>query len=136
MQDWLVPYATTIWSMGTVGGLLLLQIVVLDVAGIRAGHRPGMPVEADPARFLFRASRAHANTNESIAAFMLLATFGILVGASPRWLNGLAAVYVAARVAHMLCYYAGVQLLRSAAFSVGFLALVGMLIVGMAAPYR
>jgi uncharacterized MAPEG superfamily protein len=130
MQDWLLRYASTIWAMGAMGGLLLVQIIVLDVAGIRAGHTPGLPVEGGHDHFHFRATRAHANTTESIAIFILLAVFGIFANASPRLLNGCALLYVAARLAHMLCYYAGIQVLRSLSFVVAFLALIGMLVAG------
>src|SRR5438876_9648023 len=115
--------------MGATGGVLLIQLLVLDVAGLKVRHRPGTPVEADHGNFLFRASRAHANTNESIAAFILLALFGVLSAAPAGWLNTLAWVYVLARIAHMLCYYANVQLLRSLSFGVGLVALLGLLIV-------
>jgi uncharacterized MAPEG superfamily protein len=131
MQDWLLRYASTIWAMGAMGGLLLVQLIVVDVAGIGAGHKPGMPVEGGPERFFFRAARAHANTNESIAAFILLAVFGIFAGASAWWLNTCALLYVAARLAHMVFYYAGIQVMRSLSFVVAFLALIGMLVAGM-----
>ena len=130
MQEWLVPYAPTIWAMGATGGLLLVQILVLDVAGIQARHPPGTPVAADHSNFLFRATRAHANTNESIAVFILLALVGVLFGSAAGWLNTLSWVYVGARLAHMLCYYAGLQIPRSVAFAVGVLALLGMGVVG------
>jgi uncharacterized MAPEG superfamily protein len=136
MQDWLLPYGATIWAMGIMGGLLLVQLIVVDVAGIRAGHAPGTAVTGDHSSFLFRVTRAHANTNESIAVFILLGLFGVLHGAAPGWLNLCAIVYVAARVAHMLCYYADLKLARSASFAVAFLALLGMLVVGAAAALR
>ena len=119
--------------MGSTGGLLLVQLLVLDVAGLKARHRPGTPVEPDHGNFLFRASRAHGNTNESIAAFILLGLFGVLSAAPAGWLNTLSWVYVLARIAHMLCYYANVQLLRSLSFGVGLAALLGMLVVGVLA---
>lgn len=130
MQPWLMPYAPTILAMGATGALLLVQLLVLDFAGIAARHRPGAPIEPDPATFIFRAYRAHANTNESIAAFILLALLGMLSGAAPGWLNAMAWVYVAARLAHMLCYYADIRRPRSASFAVSIAALFGMLAVG------
>jgi uncharacterized MAPEG superfamily protein len=136
MQEWLMPYASTVWAMGIMGGLLLVQLLILDLAGIKAGHVPGSPVTADHGDFLFRATRAHANTNESIAAFILLALFGILHNGTPGWLNLLAMIYVAARLAHMICYYLGIQILRSAAFLVAFVALIGMLVVGVTGGLR
>ncbi len=136
MQDWLLPYATTVWCLGIMGAVLLVQLIVLDVAGIRAGHVPGAAVGGDHSVFLFRAARAHANTNESIAAFILLALFGVLHNAAPGALNVCAALYVAGRIAHMLCYWADLKLARSASFLVAFLALLGMLVVGAAAALR
>ena len=136
MQEWLLPYAPTVWAMGIMGGLILLQLIVFDVAGIQTGHVPGATVSGGHESFLFRAARAHANTTESIAVFILLALFGILHNAAPGWLNVCAMVFVAGRVGHMLCYYAGIGILRSAAFVVAFLALVGMLISGVMAPLR
>jgi uncharacterized MAPEG superfamily protein len=133
MHTWVLPYASTVLAMGAAAGLLLLQLVILDVVGITARHTPGAPVVADHGNLFFRATRAHANTNESIAAFALLAVFGILSAASPSWLNGSSWVYVSARVGHMLCYYLGLQLPRSACFAVGLLALFVMLVVGLQA---
>lgn len=133
MQDWLLPYGTTIAALGAMGGLLLVQLIVLDVAGIRAGHMPGSAVTGGHDDFLFRATRAHANTNESIAAFVLLALFGIFRHAAPGWLNACAVAYVVGRAAHMLCYYADLRLLRSGAFAVAFLALAAMSVVGAVA---
>lgn len=133
MQHWLIPYVPTIWAMGATGGLLLIQLLVLDLAALQAKHRPGTPVEPDHSNFLFRAARAHANTNESIAGFILLSLFCVLSAAPAAWLNTLSWVYVLARVAHMLCYYAGVHFFRSLSFGVGLTALFGMLVVGVLA---
>ena len=120
-------------AAGAMGGLLLVQLLVVDLAGIKARHRPGTPVQVDHSNFLFRVTRAHANTNESIAGFILLALFAVLSAASAGWLNALSWVYVSTRVAHMLCYYTDLQLLRSLAFGAGLAALFGMLIVGLSA---
>lgn len=126
-------YGPTILSFGAMGGMLLLQLIVADVAGIRAKHAPGTPVEPDPSHFLFRAVRAHANTNESIAAFVLLALCCALVGANPGWTNGASVVFVVARVGHMLCYWAGLGLARSASFGVAALALVALAVNALVA---
>lgn len=131
MQEWLNPYLLTLWAVGATAGLLLLQMLVLDYAGIKAKHLPGAPVPADHGNFLFRATRAHANTNESIAAFILLVLFGILTAASARWLGVFAWVYVGGRIGHMLCYYADLRLPRSISFGVALVGLLGMLTVGV-----
>lgn len=134
MQDWLLPYSSTVSGIGATGALLLAQLVVLDVAGIRERHAPGAPIATDPSNFLFRASRAHANTNESIAAFILFALYGMFSGGSPGWLGAAAWTWVAARAAHMLFYYANIPLARSISFGVGMLALLAMFVCGLAAP--
>ena len=133
MRELLIPYAPTVLALGAVALLLLVQLLVADVIGIKKGHRPGTPVEADHSNIHFRATRAHANTNESIAAFVLLVLLGLLSGASPAWLNGLAWTYVLARAAHMSFYYLGWQLPRSVAFAVSLVALFAMVVVGAAA---
>jgi uncharacterized MAPEG superfamily protein len=111
----------------------LTQAVIADLAAIRAGHTPGMPVTTGHADFLFRATRAQTNTNESLAAFVLLSLAAMLLGASPGWTNGLAWVFVVGRLSHMLAYYADLRGLRSASFTVGFACLVGLLLAGIAA---
>ena len=136
MPEWIAPYAATVYAIGATGGLLLIQILVADFAGIRARHEPGTPIAADHGDFLFRASRAHANTNESIAVFLLLALFGIFAAAPTSWLGALAWGYVAGRAGHMLCYYLDLRLARSLSFGVSLLALLGMLGVGIAAGVR
>jgi len=135
MQELVAPYIPTVWALGMSGALLLVQLLVVDLAGLKARHRPGTPVDPDPGNFLFRATRAHANTNESIAAFVLLVLFALLSAASPLWVNALSWAYVAARAAHMLFYYAGLPLPRTIAFAASLIALFGMLGVGVFACY-
>jgi uncharacterized MAPEG superfamily protein len=130
MPESLATYAPMVWAMGTSGVLLLLQLLVVDIAGIRSGHVPGAPVASDHGVFMFRATRAHANTNESIASFVLLSLFGIFSSGSAPWLNVLAWLYVLCRVVHMICYYADQRVLRSASFAVSLAALLGIFIVG------
>lgn len=133
MQPWLIPYVPTVLAMTAIGGLFLVQLLVLDFAGIRARHVPGTPIAADHGSFLFRATRAHANTNESIAAFVLLTLVALLASAAPAWTNGCAWLYVMARLGHMLCYYADLRLARSVAFAVGLVALIVLFVVVVAA---
>jgi uncharacterized MAPEG superfamily protein len=123
-------YVPLVCAMGVAALLFLLQLSVVDYAGIRAKHVPGTPVPSDHNLFLFRATRAHANTNESIAVFILLALFGMFSTANPTWLNASAWIYVAARAAHMLLYYFDLRLWRSVAFGVGLVGLWLMMIVG------
>jgi uncharacterized MAPEG superfamily protein len=129
-------YTSTIIAVGLAGGLLLLQLIVADVSAMRAGHKAGTPIPVDFSRFHFRAARAHANTNESLAAFGLLAIAGVLSGAVPGWLNALSAAYLVTRVAHMAAYYANRKAPRSTVFGVSLLVLLGMLATDIAAWLR
>ncbi len=131
MQDWLLPYAPTLWSLGAMSALYLVQIVMVDITSIKAKHPPGTPVEANHDNYLFRVVRAHANTNEGIAGFILLVLFAVFSAASAAWLNSLAWAYVLARAGYTLCYYADVRTLRSVMFAIALLALVAMLVVGI-----
>lgn len=129
----LEPYGPTVVVAGITGLLLLIQLLIADLLAIRAKHPPGHPIPADYRQLLFRASRAHANTNESVAVFILFALFGVVGGASAAWLNGMALVYLAGRAGHMLCYYADLGTPRSAAFGVSVIGLLGMFVAGVIA---
>ncbi|PCJ47885.1 MAG: hypothetical protein COA74_10665 [Gammaproteobacteria bacterium] len=133
METILSLYTTAIIAVGITGGLLLVQLLVVDVVGIMAGHVPGTPVPSNHDNFMFRAARAHANTNESVSSFILLMAFAMLSSAPPSWVNGLSLLYVAGRVAHMCFYYANMKILRSVSFGISLLALLGILGAGIAA---
>lgn len=107
MLDSLEPYAVTIWCFLLIGGLLLIQLLIADVVGLLRGHVPGSPVVGSHESIHFRATRAHANTNESVSSFILLGLAGVALGVDSQWLNGLSTTYVVSRVAHMTCYLAG-----------------------------
>lgn len=133
MENLLTDYTPAIASFGIIGGLLLVQLVVADIIGIANKHAPGAPIPADHSKLLFRAHRAHANTNESVAAFIALTLFAIAISAPAFWLNVLCLVYIVGRLGHMLCYYANLKLLRSVFFGIATLALVGILGLGIVA---
>jgi uncharacterized MAPEG superfamily protein len=131
MMEVIQQYSTTILIFGLMGGLSLFQLLVADVAGIKANHKPGYPIEADYQRFIFRASRAYSNTNETVATFILLGLFGILSLADAQNLNTFAVVYFVGRVAHMFFYYANISFLRSASFVLALVGLIGMFVIDM-----
>jgi len=130
LDTYLNEYAPAVLSFGVVGGLLLLQLLVADVLGIVRGHTPGANVEADHDSIMFRAARAHANTNETVAAFIVLVSFAVVSSADPKWVNIFCIAYVIGRIGHMCCYYADLRKLRSVFFGISFVALIGILLVG------
>jgi uncharacterized MAPEG superfamily protein len=133
METSVNPYHVAMISYLVLGVLFLAQTLVADAAAIRAGHVPGTPVTGGHDDFLFRATRAHANTNENLAAFVVLSLAAVFLGADPWWTNALAATFVLSRLAHMLTYYFDLRSARSASFVIGLLSLAGLAIAGLAA---
>lgn len=121
-------YRTAIAALAVAGLLLVIQLIVADLTAIKSRHKAGYPIPADSSRFIFRSARAHANTNESIAAFGLLTIAAILLSASPGWTNTLAAAWLASRLAHMGFYYANMKVPRSTSFGMSLLILLGMFV--------
>ena len=123
----------TIYSWGALGVLLLVQLLIADVIGITSKHTPGTSPEANHGNALFRATRTVANTNESIAIYLVLVLFCIFNGADATLTGYLSWAYVAGRSIYALCYYFNQRTMRSITFGVTLLVLIGMLIVGLIA---
>jgi len=79
-----------------------------------------------------RARQAHANAVENLAVFAPLALLAIVLGAGHTSLAiGAAATYFFARAAHFALYTAGVPVLRTLAFVIGFGAEAALLLAVM-----
>lgn len=130
MQELLVPYHSSVVGLLVLAVLIAIQFAVSDYAGIRAKHVPGTPVAGGHETFLFRATRAHANTYENLGFFLLLVLICLFAGASPKWTGVFVWIFVAARAAHMTLYYGDLRTLRSTAFAVGAAAQLGLLAAG------
>ncbi|HUP91217.1 MAG TPA: MAPEG family protein [Solimonas sp.] len=136
MQPFFSQYVASLAGMLCLAGLMFVQFLVADISGIRAKHVPGMPVTGGHADFLFRATRALANTNENIGLFLLIVLCGILLGANPAWMATGVWLFVVARAVHMGCYYADLRTLRSAGFTLGALAQLALLVIAALALRR
>lgn len=130
METLLVPYAASVAAVGYVAALMLAQLLVADVLGIAGRHVPGTPVRADHADPLFRATRAVANTNESIGVFVCALLFCLWSGAAPDLTAYAAWTYAGARTVYAGFYYANLQTLRSITFGISLLALLALVLVG------
>jgi uncharacterized MAPEG superfamily protein len=129
----LVAYGSVFAGWLCLGAACLMQAIMVDIAGIRSHHTPGMPVTTGHDDFFFRATRAQANTNETLAVFALLSLAAVVLGASPWWTKFFVWIFVAARLGHMLAYYADLRTLRSASFGIGLVCLVALLVLGITA---
>lgn len=118
-------------AAGAMALLMLMQILVIDVLGILAKHVPGTPIDANHESLIFRASRVVANTNESIAVFVLAVMFCVLMEASPLYTSTAAWGFVVSRVLYALCYYLNFKLFRSVVFGVSLLFLFVLLAIGI-----
>lgn len=126
-------YLPSLWAMLASGLLIWLQLIIADLAAIKAAHPPGKPIEPNPKTFVFRAARAHANSNESVACFILFIVTGIFAHADSLWLNCFAWLYITSRVSHMTCYYLQQSILRSISFGLSLVALLGLLLIDIVA---
>jgi len=129
----MADYSSSVLALGIFGLLYFIQLLVADVAGIRAKHVPGSPVEGGHEDFFFRAYRAHANTTESVGLFIVLTLFAIFAGGDPVWTSRVLWAFVLARSLHAVCYYLNIQMLRSVAFGLGLLALGSLFGIGIVA---
>lgn len=123
-------YSLVIAAVGLMALLLLLQVVVADVVGIKKGHKPGMPIEANHNSGLFRAVRTVTNTNESIAVFILAVMFCLFSGASAHYAGVAAMGFVVARALYAICYYFNLQIARSIVFGVSLMFLAALIAIG------
>jgi uncharacterized MAPEG superfamily protein len=112
---------------------MLIQLLIADITGIKSKHIPGAGVPSDHGNFLFRSTRAVANTNESIAVFIVAVLFCIHSNADPAYTAYASWAFVTLRVVYAFCYYANLQILRSVTFGLSFLCLFVLLFIGAAA---
>lgn len=129
MIEFLLPYQSLLAASAVLAALVLVQMLVMDVAGMGAKHVPGMPVTSGHGSFHFRATRAHGNTNENLPVHVLLTVLAVLLAADPRWSAYAAWTFAAARAGHMLFYYFDLRLARSLAFGLGLTAQFALMVI-------
>lgn len=129
-MDLAQTYSATIAALGALAFLMFYQVLVADVIGLRSKHAPGSQVPSDHKNPLFRASRTVANTNESIAIFIVAVLFCMYSGASATATGYSAWAFVIARLLYAVCYYSNWHLPRSVMFGVSLVALAALLVSG------
>lgn len=90
--------------------LCLLSILLAIYSGSskgRAGALSGPVLPADDDNRLYRIDRAHMNSVEALAPFIVSAVLAIMVGVGPTTLAVLVWVYIAIRLAHLAVYLRG-----------------------------
>ena len=132
-MDIISSYTYTVYAIGSLAFLMLVQLLIADVVGIASKHIPGSLVPSDHSNFLFRSSRVVANTNESIAIFILAIMFCVFSNVSPQTSAFISWVFVIARLFYAICYYCNLKIMRSIIFGVSVLALLALLVTGLSA---
>lgn len=123
-------YQSSILALGALAVLMLAQLLIADVTGILHKKVPGTSVVESHANSLFRVTRTLANTNESVAIFIVAWLFCVFSGASPDYTAYSSWAYVTARLLYAFCYYANIQVMRSVCFILSLLAIAGLIAVG------
>ena len=126
-------YEHTIFALGAMAVLMLLQVIVSDIIGVVTKHTPGATLKTDHNNLLFRTSRTVANTGDSVSIFLLATLFCIFSHASPTYTSYAAWGFVSIRTLYALFYYFNFQILRSVMFGLSLLTLAALLIVGVIA---
>jgi uncharacterized MAPEG superfamily protein len=126
--------------------LAALSVLVLIWAGLgpvsaiakeKAGAAPGGAVPQDYTNPAYRWDRAFANLVEGLGAFAAAAAAAILAGGAPGWVNVLAWVVVAGRVAMAIVHVRGIGKpsggLRSILFTLSWGGTIGLAVVALVA---
>jgi uncharacterized MAPEG superfamily protein len=135
------------YSLSIVGVLALcvLSILLAIHSGSskgRAGALSGPVLPADDRNLLYRIDRAHMNSVEALAPFVVPAVLAMLVGVGPTTLAVLVWVHVAIRLIHSAIYLRGGNAakggsVRTILYVSGALVAVALIVVtGWTAIYR
>lgn len=111
-QTWpaLSAYSTALAALMVLVLAVLIQALFAGVIGLSkaGGELPGVPLQGDHRSLNFRVLRTYANSTENLPAFAVALLLAVLAGASPKWVNLLAALHVGFRLAFWGIYYSGV----------------------------
>ena len=126
--------ATTLAASLT--GVLWIPIVLdrLTERGLWNALRTPEPGARPRANWAYRLANAHRNAIENLAVFAPLAITVHVLGVSDALTASASLLFLAARLAHAVIYAAGVPVLRTIAFVIGFAcqAVLALRILGAA----
>lgn len=124
--------------------LCLLSILLAIYSGSskgRAGALSGPVLPADDDNRLYRIDRAHMNSVEALAPFVVPVVLAMMVGVGPTTLAVLVWVYIAIRLVHLAVYLRGGNAakggsIRTILYVAGALVTIVLIVVtGRAAIY-
>lgn len=101
-------YAHALVALAGVALIALLQNFHVGITRGKQNLPPDAVVPDDYTNPVFRVFRAYLNSVESMPAFVTAVVAAILLGANPFWVNLLASLHFALRLAYWYVYIAGV----------------------------
>lgn len=116
------------WCVLVAGLLPLVWVGYAKATGGTYDNRAPRQFLAGVAGAAQRAHWAEQNSYEAFPLFAAGVVVAHLAGADPGTANLLALVFVAARVAHGICYIADLATLRSVVWLVGFAVSIGLFV--------
>ncbi|MDU9002657.1 MAPEG family protein [Sedimentitalea todarodis] len=103
----------------------------------KQGLAPGAEPAADYSDLAYRLHRVFENGTDTLSIFLATAGIAVLAGASPFWINLLAALTLASRLFMIFVHVAAIGSphngLRSIAYVVGWVCMLAMAILGLVA---
>lgn len=105
---------------------VLMRIVKRGLLGAIANPSPD---DAPLPAWAERAQKAHLNAVENLAVFAPVILIAAAIGVSTHATAVAAWTYVAARLVHFVVYTAGIPIVRTLAFAVGFGATLAIVMV-------
>ena len=122
--------------------LCLLSVLLAVFSGSakgRAGLLSGPVLPADDANRLYRIDRAHLNSVEALAPFVVPAVLAMIVGVGPAVLGTLVWLHLAIRLVHLAVYLRGGRAAKGGSYrtilyvSGALVTLVLIVVTGVAA---
>ncbi|MEX0955226.1 MAG: MAPEG family protein [Rhizobiaceae bacterium] len=100
-------YTLSIVGVLALCGLSILLAVYSGASKGRAKALSGPVIPADDDNLLYRIDRAHMNSVEALAPFVVPSVLAMMVGVGPATLAVLVWVHVAIRLVHLVIYLRG-----------------------------
>lgn len=130
-------------AIASLAGMVLLWAVMNPLSAImkeKAGAVPGgPPPSSDYGNAAYRWYRAYANLTETMPFFVAAVTAAMLAGASPYWVNLLAALFLLSRIAVAVIHVRGIGKpsggARSIVFVIGWALNIALAVFALVAVF-
>ncbi|WP_164116402.1 MAPEG family protein [Sphingorhabdus sp. Alg239-R122] len=106
---YLTAYHPALLALALLCLAILIQAILNAPLGFASGEQePGRPLKGSHEQLSFRVLRTYMNSVENYPAFIAAVLLAIIAGISPVWVNWLAGLHLAFRLAFWVVYYGGI----------------------------